>query len=687
MAGKRQHYVPRFLQRGFLAEPEGPTDESERTWLHRLGTPARRVSIGDVGVEDWFYSRKGAQGEVTLDDAITEFEKSFSLDVKHLRESAPGTRIEPELAARTVVHLVMRTAHLRKTMSSGITSMFAEIGAVLTDQARLAELLGANGPMLSSVVVEAIKTSARQLAPVGVPEAFSERLLTFIVREHGEELANQLASALSPLVPALLEELRSKARDSHNGIVATPLEDHGWVDHLSNLSWSVEQGFDLILPDAVALSRANDFPLEALLFTGGSDITVVLLPLAHDRILVGRRNAEEVVDLATFNAEAAASCQAFFVAPRSHDVEGLTAKIGSGPAKALNNAISEAVAATENLRSLAPGEFEPARPREFQHKEFTYRVTLHDFGDEILAKEYADILQTVISALSRDIPLHDLDGITIAADYNDALAKLDRGDPNLPHIKSGALGYSLGVAMPVTVVRNGNWKEHLVFAAGIAEGWASDDPELRGMCLHTLVKMLAGIANTALFSRDLSFRPDAIGRELHLAVARSPSAYWSAKRAAFIWPNVGAIYADLVMDSFVHAKDAIAKARARMSDPSDVIDTFHVAREAVSAVLGHAADWIGHCDGLVEGQPFDGANLPERLAVHGLGRWITLFGRDLAACYTLEGALDLRVVTTLSRHVERLLWSLGVYCWSEGEDVRCIVSEQPLVPADAHGLV
>lgn len=687
MAGKRQHYIPRFLQRGFLAEPEGLTDESKRTWLHRLGAPARRVSIGDVGVEDWFYSRKGAQGDVTLDDAITEFETGLSLDVKHLRDSAPGTMIEPELAARTVVHLVMRTAHLRKTMSSGMTSMFAEIGALFTDPARLAELFGANSPMLSSVVIEAIKDNARQLVPVGVPEAFSERLLTFIVREYGDELAGQMVAALSPLVQGLLEGQSAKVRDAHNGIVAKPLADHGWVELLSKLSWSVEQGVDLILPDAVALSRARDAPLEALLFTGGSDVTVVLLPLAHDRILVGRRDAEEVVDLATFNAEAAASCQSFFVAPRSHDAEGLPATIGSGPAKALNKAISKAVADTEKVRSLAPDEFEPARPHQFQEKEFSYRVTLHDFGDEILAKEYADILNTVIGALSRDIPLHDLDGITIAADYNDALAKLDRGDPDLPHVKSGALGYGLGVAMPVTVVRNGKLKEHLVFAAGIGEGWVSDDPALRGMCLNTLVKMLSGIANTALFSQELSFRPDAIGRELHLAVARSPSAYWSAKQAAFIWPDVGAMYADLVMDSFEHAKDAIAEARARMSDPSEVFDTFHVAREVVSAVLGHAADWIGHRDGLAENQPFDGADLPDRLAVHGLGRWITLFGRDLAACYTWEGSLDLSVVTTLSRHVERLLWSLGVYCWTDGDDVRCIVSEQPLVPADAHGFV
>ncbi|PZT92008.1 hypothetical protein [Sphingomonas sp.] len=65
--------------------------------------------------------------------------------------------------------------------------------------------------------------------------------------------------------------------------------------------------------------------------------------------------------------------------------------------------------------------------------------------------------------------------------------------------------------------------------------------------------------------------------------------------------------------------------------------------------------------------------------MYGLGSWITLFGRDLAACYTEEGALDLNVVTTLSRHVERLLWSLGLFCWPEGGGVRCSVTEHGLI--------
>jgi hypothetical protein len=104
------------------------------------------------------------------------------------------------------------------------------------------------------------------------------------------------------------------------------------------------------------------------------------------------------------------------------------------------------------------------------------------------------------------------------------------------------------------------------------------------------------------------------------------------------------------------------------------------ALECVSAVLGHSADWLGHRDGLTEGQAFAGRDLPERLKARGLDRWIELFGRDLAACYGPDGALNLEVVTKLSTHVERLFWSLGICCWPEDEDIRCLVTDQFFFP-------
>lgn len=678
MAGKRQHYLPRLLQRGFL---DDPTDAAERTWLHRPGTAARLVGIRDVGVEDWFYSRKATDGQPTLDDAITDYERDLAKNMRTLRDAALGAGIDAELAAETVVHFVLRAVHLRRIMSSGIISATDEIAALFTDPSRLGAMLGFTGPVLSLAVTDAIADNAAKLVPAGLPSALTERLMAFLVREAGDRLVAQAIAMFCPLFPTLFNGFAAKIRDTHNSLLEKPLVENGWVAALRVFDWSVEAANDLILPDVIALSREDGGPLEPLLFTTAADAVLVLMPVTHDRMLVGRRDPTATVDLSAFNERAAAGCEAFFIAARPFDAEDLNARIGTGPAAALAASIAEAVREAEQVRSLGAGDIASAQPREIAQADFSYRVTLADFGDDLLAKEYAEILHTVISALARDLPLQTLDAITIAADYNQALATLDRGDPALPPSSSGALGYGIGVAKPVTVICDGQPKTHLVLAASLAEGWASPDPALRASSLHTLVAMLAGIAESARYAdgHAARFTPDAVGRELHLAVARTPSGYWSAKRAAFVYPDQGETYAQLVVDSLDYADREIGAERRRMTDGNDIDATTSRAIECLTAVLGHTADWLGHHDGLADGQVFAGNDLPERLKARGLDRWVTLFGRDLAACYPPDGTLDISVVTSLSRHVERLLWSFGIYGWPDDDAMRCVVTDWPLV--------
>jgi hypothetical protein len=379
---------------------------------------------------------------------------------------------------------------------------------------------------------------------------------------------------------------------------------------------------------------------------------------------------------------AAAASESFFIAARSRDGEALNDRIGSGPVEALKTTIAETIRKAERARQLSDCDIPPAQPEERVLQNFSYSVRLADFGDAVLAKEIADIVQAVVAALAQHVPLQDFDGVTIAVDYADALSSLDRGDASLPPVASSALGYGTGVAMPVTVRRDGARKEHLVLAAGIAEAWTSPDAGIRAFGLHTLVKMMAGIAHTTRYASALSmgFRPDSMARHLHMAVATTPSGYWSARQAAFVAPDQGATYADLVIESLDFAEREFASERVKMADPSDIGPTTMRALECVSAALGHAADWLGHRDGLPEGQLFAGSDLPQRLKNRGLDRWIELFGRDLAACYGPEGTLEFSVLIVLSRHVERLFWSLGLYCWPEGGEVRCIVTDQPFLP-------
>lgn len=680
MAGKRQHYVPRLLQRGFLHDRSGNV---ERTWLHRRVANAQLVSIRDVGVENWFYSRKALDGSPTLDDLITDLESDLAQDINALRACELGTSIDGRKAARTVVHLVLRTAHLRQIFSAGTAHVLEKVEWLFSDPTRVRAMIGLDGLSPSPIASDAIRIAAAKVAEIGVPHAFSERFFLQVLREFGDDLLDRLTPDLGPIFQEVTTGLSGKIRDSHNAALLGGTEDNVWLEELSTFDWAVEAGSDLILPDTVALAREDDRALKPLLFTKAAACGVVVMPIATDRALIGRRKSRPPIDLESFNAQAAASCDAFFIGATSLDDDNLTRLIGTWLKNEIEEAVAESVNDAGRSWSSAGRGTRSVRPESITSQDFSFSVRIQGSDDELLAKEYADILRSVVGVLSQELPLHELDGITIATDYDGALAELDRGDPELPPITSSALSYGQAVAKSVPVIREGLRKEHLVIDAGLAQTWLSSDAQVRATGLHTLVKRLAAIAHSTRYAAALqsTFDPDVMERELHAAVASTPSGYWSARQAAFVDPDQGQAYARLVIDSLDFAEQEIAAARADIPESGDITDVMMCALQCVSATLGHAANWLGHRDWLAEDQAFAGDDLPEKMAARGLERWIELFGRDLASVYSQDDRFNLDIATGLSPHVERLLWTFGIYCWPQDDAMRCLVTDQSFFPS------
>jgi hypothetical protein len=684
MAGKRQHYVPRLLQRGFLLHSMDDSD-AERTWLHRRGVAPRPVSINDIGVEEWFYSRKSADGSPTLDDHITDLEDELGPTVASFREAQPRTIIDAAEAAACVVHLVMRTKHLRSMLDDGMNTIINDVGALFSDPGRLGQIFGFVGQELSPSITNGIRNAALDLAGQGVPPSLSERLMTILVRENQDLIVANVTSDMAPILGLLGAGINLKVRDAHNRILTHAPEENAWLSRLTSFRWTIEEGEGLILPDAVALAVEADARLVPLLFATGPDTTGVAMPVAHNRILVGLAPERETLPIAQFNEQAAAACSAFFISSLPLEDTGLADRIGRGPADAIQSAIDEAV---REFEPVHPHQFEQSNVRienTFEQRGFSYSVSLPDWGDAAVARELGQAIHSIVGEIARHLPLQELDGFTIAADYREALAELDRGDPTLPAVESTALDYGTGAAMPVTVIRDGQAKEHFVVNAAIAVCLLSDDEQLRASAIAFFVKLLANVGHGTLFARDaaFTFKPDALTRDLHLLVASTPCGWFTAREAAFIAPFVGKEYADLVIQSLEFAEGELALEAVKAREAGDISNFTRRAGECVAATLSHAADWLGHRAGLVEGQLFDGDDLPAQLRSRGLDHWIELFGRDLAAVYANPAAgMDLAVVTRLSQHVERLLWSLGVYAWSEEEGIQCLVTDQPFRPGE-----
>jgi len=94
-------------------------------------------------------------------------------------------------------------------------------------------------------------------------------------------------------------------------------------------------------------------------------------------------------------------------------------------------------------------------------------VNLRGFADDASTRKFAEFLGGIVSWISRWINVERLDGITVAYDYNEALASLDRGfQTSIPLIATSD-NEIIGVAMTPAVLRDGVVKAHMIFYAGV----------------------------------------------------------------------------------------------------------------------------------------------------------------------------------------------------------------------------
>lgn len=665
MAGKRQHYVPRFLQRGFLKPTNG---DAELTWLHRRGMVPRPVSIRDVGVGEYFYSKPDQTGAETLDDLITALEGSLDEQVKSLRVKRAGELVDGRAAAELVTHLVFRTEHVRSFFASGATKLFDELGSMLAEMERLRSFLGVDTAGGGAVFGKAIDRALAGMPfeALGWPEPAIRRVLSFGMREHFDEFLSEQRPFAAGFLERLTAEVPRLIREAHNAALAKDQTGGTRIDVLSTFHWTLEAIDEAILPDCIALALVDD-RFVPLLLAGSHETNAVVAPISRTKLLVGRRQAIDL-QLEEINAAAASCSASFFISASADNGSELIDNIGRGAAAAINEIIEQALA--DVVRAPAPGrDLQMASGPATGALNVTLR--LEGVGDEQVAGQLKEIISGVLSEVGRELPIGDLDGITIASDYPSALRNLERGDERSPQEETRPLAYGQAVAKPVSVVREGSEKTHLVFDACLSVLLLSSEPEDRSVGLHLLVSMLAHVAHATLYEAPLrgqflSFA-DPVARLLWPSVGTWPGDYYTSRESAFVAPDYAINYTDLVRNSLAHAKAVAAAARSEFANHQNVDLVLEAVLPAAEAVLRHCAQWCGHKHGLPEGVTFQGDDLAMQLSSDGLGSWLALFERDLQALYA-EPALEPASLVALTRHMERLLWVLGVCPWPITDD-------------------
>lgn len=113
-------------------------------------------------------------------------------------------------------------------------------------------------------------------------------------------------------------------------------------------------------------------------------------------------------------------------------------------------------------------------------------------------------LHSVLSVISQSIDLTNLDGVTVAFDYDEALAELDRGY-DTTYTLTATKDAAIGVAMAPTVIRDGVIKTHLVLNANYALSILEEPGEKTEyfwQSLHLVAHECAHVEVTAAFDRS-----------------------------------------------------------------------------------------------------------------------------------------------------------------------------------------
>lgn len=324
MVKKRNHYVPQFLLRRFAARK---VRKRHRLWQFRAGADPVEVVTKNAAVSTYFYG-KPATG---VEDACSDLEGK---QASHLRDLDAG--VDPNDLAQElrvlVWSLAFRTRALRSQFAEGVERAIDEMKAV--DDQTKTDALGREisnnfdqhlDEVLASLPPRKRATVRQQLDRPGALDALKLHI-------KGE------MSAFPRMVHELLDHVggavQSAADSGHiKGLTKLFAEGKGVPANLEVPNWSVAH-FDpntVVLGDGAVFAIGSDGECGTLgRFTGS--YSAIYAPIAHDRVLVGRRDGgAPILGFAEINATSVRlSFDTFFASQRTDVEDKLATQIGTG---------------------------------------------------------------------------------------------------------------------------------------------------------------------------------------------------------------------------------------------------------------------------------------------------------------------------------------------------------------------
>jgi hypothetical protein len=282
MSGKRQHYIPRFLQEGFASRKNR---DAVFTWVYRKGQRPVDTNIINVGVEGFFYTKTD---DTEVDDLITKQEGPLSELVSALRESE-SVEVSDDRIPLLIGHLEFRTRHLRQSVLGPSSYLVSRLLDYVEGQdvylKRLERRLRTDAAIKERLLTEMMKRRIPQ-------RKFGECLKKYhaLVPVAVQESKPMLCYLVAIMRPRLKEQISGMIKSAHIDALKMPAAaSEGRIERYKKITYRVERVPDnsLILGDSVVLFMVEGPNPYRTILQKDEIMKAVLLPLSPGKLLVG----------------------------------------------------------------------------------------------------------------------------------------------------------------------------------------------------------------------------------------------------------------------------------------------------------------------------------------------------------------------------------------------------------------
>lgn len=282
MSGKRQHFIPQFLQRGFSFDNGR---KQQYTWQYRLDGKILPANIKNVGTEGFFYS---LDTDHSIDDIITDAEDGFSDLVVALKNNNFEGLLPLDIA-RFISHLEVRTRHIRmSTQESFLFFMKSFEDIFLQKESIITYVMR----VITSKPDKFEELIERQLESMDIPYLDKLKLKELMTENSSlwlPAVAEDITKIYKPLLVDLVrEKLPRVIKEGHLKALGKSIYPELKVDDYAQLSFNVvNMTHDLPLGDNIVLFEVEGERAFKPFNEKGDILKNIYLPISSRQLLCG----------------------------------------------------------------------------------------------------------------------------------------------------------------------------------------------------------------------------------------------------------------------------------------------------------------------------------------------------------------------------------------------------------------